>query len=200
MRPKGRPEGESIRSASARRVVHDRRHRQGLAAQGGHPLPRAGAGRRAAGADRRRRLPTRRGDPAGGGALPPRGVRRGPRRARRARCDVRGAAGRRRAARRARVQLLLAPRQHRRGRAPEPAPSRARAVGLRATARQPCARARPARGERRRPRGCPRLAGAGDGEPGAHRASDRGQAQAHPGRRARDRERAERPRPHGAHR
>ena len=92
------------------------------------------------------------------------------------------------ARRRARVQLFLAPREHRRGRAPEPAAPRARAWPD---------RRRSGQHRRTRSTGCAkpastrrtvaRLVCRRAGEPGAHRASDRGAAQEHPRLRARDR-------------
>ena len=100
-------------------------------------------------------------------------------------------------ARRARVLLLLAPREHRRGRPPEPPPARARAGRIAAAAGQPRRRARPRRARTASTRDAlVALVRRRAGEPGAHRASDRGAAQEHPRLRARDRAAAAVARPH----
>ena len=120
-----------------------------------------------------------------------------------------GQAGARRAAQRPadradaqhrpRVQLLLASRQHRRGRPPESAPPQPRARRLAAAAGKPRRRARMRRGPRhRRPtdRGVVRRRA---GEPGADRAPDRSPAQEHSRLRARSRAASALARSRGAH-
>ena len=165
-----------------------RRCRARPAAARRHAPARPHPRRRAARADRRGRLRARRGDPADRDPLPAR--QRAPRPTRRAATSPRCSTGCRSAtcSRRARVLVLLAPREHRRGRAPAPPPARRgpRRRSARSAARSATRSPRCARGRRRRRRDralvrrCARVAG-------ADRASDRGAAQEHPRRRARDR-------------
>ena len=182
-RPPHPPEIDAARDRGSSRRRTRRSRGEEPAARRGHPPARAHPRRshpRAGGAGGLRASGAR--APAGGG-LPPQARRQG--RAR-TRPPAEGPVGRPDGERDPRLQLLLAPGQPRRGpppRAPPPAP---RAPGPPPGGVAGELPGEAAQGRPRRP-GDRQGAAAGLHLPGADRASDRGAAQEHPRRRARDR-------------
>ena len=172
--------------------LEDGRRRQGPAAPRRHPPARPHPRRHRARAGGRGDLRARRADPPGLDPLP--SPQRG-RRAARARGDPRQPQRRPDARDRARLQLFLASRQHRRGPASHPPQPRACDRRLRPAPRLARFRLPAHARDGRRARAARRLLRSRAGEPGAHRPSDRSAAQEHADARARDRRTARRARP-----
>ncbi|ALJ72975.1 hypothetical protein TR70_3475 [Burkholderia pseudomallei] len=167
--------------------------RQGPPALRGHSLSRPPARRRRSRTGRRRRVRRRRDDSPDRGQVPPRG-----RQGRRADARENAAQAHARAdgERRARVQLFLAPREHRRGPPSQPPPPHPRARGLRGAGGHRRVRARQAQaGGRRVVEDDQAVLRRRADRARAHRAPDRGAAQEHSRRAARHRAAARRARP-----
>ncbi len=144
-------------------------------------------------AGRRGGIPGGRDDPPARREIPPRGRPRGRADARPHAAQAHARADRQRGAR---LQLLLAPGQYRRGPPPQPPPPHPRAGRLDAAGRHGRLRAADAEGGRRRlGRGDSPLLRRGPDRAGADRPPDRGAAQEHPRRPARHRPPARRARP-----